>query len=160
MLKDLRQGKIGQSTRSKVSLKCFPACTTDDMNDYIKPTLRKRHTTILMNVGTNDTAKKNATEIVAGIDKLCDEIKNNLPETNVIISELINRDDDRMLNDKVNEVNKELSKYCDQKHKVSLLKHKNINSKALNGSKLHLNRNGTVLLAKNIIDCINTPNSF
>ena len=43
-----------------------------------------------------------------------------------------------------------------QNSEVCLLTHNNINAKALNGSKLHINQTGTTLFAKNIIDHLNS----
>ena len=50
-LKNLQERKISRSAKVKVS--SFPGCTTIDMRDHIKPTLRKNPDAIVIHVGTN-----------------------------------------------------------------------------------------------------------
>ena len=125
------------------------------MKDYIKPTLKRKPDHIILHVGTNNCLANSATEITAGIAHLCDKITRDQPDAYITISELITRDDKQNAKLKICEINEALKQYCQHNSKVSLLSHYNINDKALNGSKLHLNEAGTKVFAKNIINCIN-----
>ena len=72
LLKRLRHDKIGRSIHCIVSIwDDFCGATTDEMKDYIRPTLRRMPNNIILHVGTNDTSRSNASEIVTGIDGLC-----------------------------------------------------------------------------------------
>ena len=155
LLKGIRRDKISRSTKQRVSVGCFPGATIEDMKDYIKPTLKRKPDHIILHIGTNNCLANSATEITAGIAHLCDEITRDQPDAYITISELITRDDKQNAKLKICEINKALKQYCQHNSKVSLLSHYNINDKALNGSKLHLNEAGTKVFAKNIINCIN-----
>ncbi len=64
------------------------------MNDYVKAILRRKPDNIIQHVGTNDPTKRKATEIVNDIDGLYQEIKEAAPNVEIILSELIKREDD------------------------------------------------------------------
>ncbi|CAB3981891.1 RNA-directed DNA polymerase from transposon BS [Paramuricea clavata] len=64
-----------------------------DMSDYIKPVLRQKPDTVILHVGTSSTTNKEACEIVNDIDRLCQEVKEIDPNVEIILSELINRED-------------------------------------------------------------------
>ena len=71
----------------------------------------------------------------------------------VTISEIIIRDDNHLFKSKVSEVN-ELLKAHFIKSEISILSHDDIDRKNLNRNGLHLNRSGTSLLAKNLINTL------
>ena len=82
------------------------------MIHYVKPTLSKQPSQLIIHVGTNDLSSKSPTEIVKSIGVLGDAIKNEDPKIDLTFSEVITRDDDKALADKVNLVNKHLDKLC------------------------------------------------
>jgi lysophospholipase L1-like esterase len=87
-------------------VKCFAGATVLDMSDYIKPVLRRKPDNIVLHVGTNDMKTRKATEIMNDIDNLCREIKEAAPGAELIISKLINREDNKKSKQTVIEVNK------------------------------------------------------
>ena len=92
---------------TRIQIATFPGATTLDMTEHIKPIQRKRPDKLILHVGTNNlrgrgTSSKHAEEIIS----LAESVKNTLPETEVIISGLINRVDDDALGNKVNQVDK------------------------------------------------------
>ena len=89
-------------------------------------------------------------EIYVQLKKIYHQIKENSPETTIVMSELIKRDDHPVAKSKVLEVNKLIRDYCN-KNKIDVISHNNIDERSLNGSRLHLNRSGTALFAKNLI---------
>jgi len=155
LLRGIRRDKISRSTKQRVRIGCFPGATIEDMKYYIKPTLKRKPDHVILHIGTNNSLANSAEEVTAGIATLCDEITQDQPDAHITISELITRDDKQNAKVKICEINEALKQYCEQNSKVSLLSHYNINDKALNGSKLHLNEAGTKVFAKNIINCIN-----
>ena len=92
-------------------------------------------------------------EIVNQIADLCEQIKKTNQDSKVTISEIIERDDNHSFKSKVIEVNKLLKTHFNQSE-ISILSHANIDGKSLNRYGLHLNRSGTSLLAKNLINYI------
>ena len=151
LVKGLNQYKLAKSSKQNVGVKCFAGATVGDMSDYIKPVLRRKPDNIVLHVGTNDTTSRKATEIMNDIDKLCQEIKEAAPETEIIISELVNREDNTKAKTTVNEVNKLLGDYCTATN-LHLITHENITSSSLNRSNLHLNKYGSSIFARNIVN--------
>ena len=153
MLKHLSQQKISRSTNAKVKVKSFSGATIIDMKDHVKPGLRTNPDNVILHIGTNDIRSKEAPVIVDQLVELCDQIKKSNPKTKVSISEIIKRDDNEVFQTKVDEVNK-LLKVNFSKSQISVLGHANIDKRGLNRYGLHLNRSGTSLLAKNLIEHI------
>ena len=153
MLKNLNHHKISKSTNTRVHVKAFPGATVRDMEDHIKPGLRTNPDSVILHIGTNDIRNKEPSEIVNQIADLCEQIKKTNQDSKVTISEIIERDDNHSFKSKVIEVNKLLKTHFNQSE-ISILSHANIDGKSLNRYGLHLNRSGTSLLAKNLINHI------
>ena len=98
--------------------------------------------------------RKNAKVIATKIDKLCKSIKSDHPQMSVSVSEIIHREDNQELMKKVMAVNKELFRYSELK-RFYLIRNENIDKNKLNLYGLHLNKQGSTALAKNIINHIN-----
>ena len=62
-------------------------------------------------------------------------------DANVVLSNLVTRDDEEKMKEAVKVVNVRLKKLCNQ-NGWKLIEHKNIDAKDLNNSKLHLNEAG------------------
>ena len=154
MIKGLRPDKISKSVKHKTQIKSFPGATVEDLNDYIKPSLKRKPKNIILHVGTNDLKRKNAKDIATKIDKLCKSIKSDHPQMSVSVSEIIHREDNQELMKKVMAVNKELFRYNEQK-RFYLIRNENIDKNKLNLYGRHLNKQGSTALAKNIINHIN-----
>ena len=88
-------------------------------------------------------------EIVKSISVLGDAIKTENPKVVLTFSEVVTRNDGKALADKVNLVNEHLNKLCTQRN-WGMISHKNIKNIHFNGSGIHLNRQGSAILARNI----------
>ncbi|CAB4007613.1 Scavenger receptor cysteine-rich type 1 M130 [Paramuricea clavata] len=154
MIKGLRPDKISKSVKHKAQVKSFPGTTVEDLTDYIKPSLKRKPKNIIVHVGTNDLKMKSAKDVAKSIDKLCKSIKLDQPQTSISVSEIIHREDNQELKEKALAVNKELVRYSEQK-KFYLIKNENIDKNKLNLYGLHLNKQGSAVLAKNIVTHIN-----
>ena len=97
-------------------------------------------------------SRKQVREIAEKVVDLGREIQDESPDTKVTISSIIERSDDS-LNVKIREVNKTIAKFAKQNH-WSLLSNANITKEQLNSSGLHLNPEGTKILASNFISHI------
>ena len=85
------------------------------------------------------------------------QIKKELPTTNLAISEVITRNDDPSLNTKITELNIKLSQVCTN-NKWKIITHRNISSEHLNPYGLHLSKQGTAKLAQNFTNYLKNPN--
>ena len=157
MVKGLHAAKIGKTTGDYVVVKSFSGSTAADMKHYVKPQLSGNPSNVIIHVGTNNLKTCEADEIIEEIGEVCDVIKQSNSSINITISEIIDREDDKVLKSKIKEVNVNMARYCEQKN-LCLLKHANIDKRGLNRQGLHLNRAGTAILAKNIINHIKLIN--
>ena len=121
------------------------------MQDYVRPTIRENPNHIILRVGTNDLAtnippEKEAESIIDLASPLksnsCSEAISNITVTN-----------DRYWK-KVVQVNRHLETLCIERN-FELITHDNImTEKHLNGSKLHLNKRGSVILSTTFTEAI------
>ena len=156
MLKDVKQWDIQKFIPDhKVYVKSFPGATTEDLEDYIKPSLKHEPDVIVIHIGTNDLRSNTSSgEIAERIFNLASSVKNECNE--VAISSIINRRDN--LNIKATDVNNLLVNFC-QKHNFGFLDNGNIEMEHLQGGGkwggLHLNNYGNDIFKGNFIDFIN-----
>lgn len=127
------------STSNKMVVKSFPGATTEDMEDFVKPLLRKKPDNVVLHIGTNDLNTQEPRLTAEGIVNLALQIEGDAPETNLAISGLIARADDK--DGKVSGVNKILKKFCRQNH-WNFIEH--------NITQIHLNRGGLHLLSQDL----------
>ncbi|CAB4033616.1 Scavenger receptor cysteine-rich type 1 M130 [Paramuricea clavata] len=160
MIKHLNKGRLRRSVAKKalkISTESYSGANCDAMKHHIRPCLAKNPDTVILHVGTNDMAQKNAKEIAKGVVEIGNIIQNQSPNTKVVISELITRTDTPEKRRKVAEVNAVLLTNC-KKNKWGHITHANIQAKHINPYGIHLNRAGTPMLAKNIISFLNEQN--
>jgi len=145
MLKFVHSWQMDKSLRSyTANVKSFSGATIDAMTDYANPTIKQNPDTIIIHAGTNELGKVKSTEEVANsIVELAISVKNKSKARNVILSEIIDRQDrGGHYSDVVKAVNKMLKQLCIA-HNINLIEHSNIlPEKHLNGSHLHLNKEG------------------
>ena len=149
MLKFIDARRLRNGTNKNVAVKTFPGAKVEDMMYYVKPALKKHPKQLIIHVGTNDMSTTSAKEITKSISALGDAIIADEPGIDLTFSEVVSRNDDKGLADKVKLVNECLDKLCTQKN-WGFISHKNIKAIHLNGSALPLNRRGSAILAKNI----------
>ena len=135
----------------KVYIKDFPGARVRCMQDYARPTIRENPDHIILHVGTNDLTTNIPPEKVAkSIIDLASSLKSN--SCSVAISNITVRND--RYRKKVVQVNRHLKTLCIEKN-FELISHENIiTEKHLNGSKLHLNKTGTVILSNTFTEAI------
>ena len=148
MVKHLNGYKM--STRNlKIQVSTFPGCSTLDMEDYLKPIIRKKPDKLVVHVGTNSLRETETPEKCADeIANLAKQVINACPETTVALSSIVTRSDDKFLAAKAIEVNLHLKQACHQNH-WSFIDHSNIKPTHLDRSGIHLNKAGTLLMARN-----------
>ena len=152
MIKEIKahKMKIDLDPDDRIYIKSFPGATVQCMRDYVKPTLRHNPDLIIVHVGTNDLkSEQTSEEIAVNVLNLVKEIKTTTNE--VMISSITTRKD--KLNAKGKKVNVQLKSLC-SKNSIGYIDNNLITDKHLNGSGIHLNYNGTALLANNFIKSI------
>ena len=154
MIKHLDRGRLRRSVAKKalkISTESYSGANCDVMKHHIKPCLAKNPDVVILHVGHNDIALKNAIEIAKGVAEIGNIIQNQSPNTKVVISELITRTDTSE-----NRRYAILLTHCKQ-NKWGHITHANIQAKHINPYGIHLNRGGIPILAK-IISYLNKQN--
>ena len=153
MVKHLNGYKMS-ARNVKIQVSTFPGCSTLDMGDYLKPIIRKKPEKLVIHVGTNSLRESETPEKCASeIANLAKQVIDACPQTAVALSSIINRSDDMVLAAKAIEVNLHLKQVCHQNH-WSFIDHSNIKQTHLNRSGIHLNKAGTLLMARNFTNSI------
>ena len=93
IIQHIRGWSISRS--NKVVVKSFQGATTEDMEDFVKPLLRKKPDNGVLHIGTNDLNIQERRLTAEGIVNLALQIEGDAPETNLAISGLIARVDDK-----------------------------------------------------------------
>ena len=137
----------GISKKNNINIKTNPGATTEDITDYIKPSIRKKPDFLLVHSGTNDLT--NGINTMTKIRKLLPRSRKWIMERKIKLgfSSIICREDDDET-DEITAVNDRLQKYCLSKG-LLFVDNSNIDASCLNRDKLHLNRQGTSILADN-----------
>ena len=86
--------KIRNSKRDrKAKVENFPGGTIDYMYEYIKPLLNYCSDNIILHVGTNSTVNEPSKVVLRKLFDQKKSVENTLPESNIVISNLITRTD-------------------------------------------------------------------
>ena len=125
------------SRNDSVKVRSHPGATTDDLIDYVQPTVRKKPSLIIIHSWTNDIQNNGNT--LQKIRKVISSIKDYDTDDNIKIalSSIIHQSD-HDFEDKINEANRKLENLCKGKGMI-FENNSNIDSICLNRSKLHLN---------------------
>ena len=148
MIKGLTERGISKDHNVKVRPQ--PACTTEDIEDQVKPILRKNADAIIIHSGTNDVTNDKPTK--KKIKKVVKLTEDTNPDIQVIISGLIHRED-REVNDEIASIYNQLESYYNSKNFL-FVKNDNMKSSCLVKDKLHLNKSGNSIFAKNIVSAL------
>ena len=137
----------GISENDQVQVKTHSGAATQDIIDYIKPTIRQKPDIAFIHSGTNDLTKDMNTmsrvrKVVAAVKKIDTEGKIKLGFSGIAARGDINKEEDIVI------TNNRLEKYC-KGNEFFFINNSNIDLSCLNKSKLHLSRKGTHYLAKN-----------
>ena len=143
----------GISTKKvRAVVRSFPGATTSDMIDFIKPLAKKKPDLMIIHAGTNDLTKDNM-DTVENFGIVLTEIKQESPDTEVILSSLCIRNDKPNVSKLVKPLNEKLKEFCDS-NKIKFINNDKIDSSCLSKRKLHLNQKGLKNLALNMKECV------
>ena len=122
------------------TLKNFPGATIDDMYDYIKPLLKGCPDNIVLHVRTNNMVNELSKLVLDKLLNLKKFIEHTLPESNVVIFNLITRTDNGRASLTVIKTNEHLHDLP-----MDIIDNGNITSNELNKGGLHLNPRGLAI---------------
>ena len=145
-LKNINGWLMSRSKRVKVH--SFRGATVSDMEDYLKPLIKKRPARIILHCGTNNLNTSQPAQVAEDIRNLVNYIK--AEGIDCTVSELVMRNDG--LYNKVIEVNEKLRDILGKD--TQIIEHSNIESSHLNNSRIHLNKKGDGKLAYRILKLI------
>ena len=141
----------GLSKSNKVAVSNFPGATSEDILDEIEDTLKTHPDTLIVHARTTDLTKNINT--LRSVKKLCEKAKRIPPDTKIVFSNVIYRKDRRNTDKQRIDTNARLKNFCNQKN-IPLIDNGNIKEEHLGVKKLHLNRRGNSLFAKNLLGFI------
>ena len=116
-----------------------------DMDDYLKPLLRKEPDEVILHVGTNNICDESSRSMAESIINMVTQVQQDFPSTRLAISPLLPRPDNFELDDKIKEANKILNSFCSSRG-LTLLHITNIDLTCLNRRGVHLNSKGSAIL--------------
>ena len=146
MLHEIDENRLSGANPNSVKVRIFRGATIDDMKDFLKPYLNRSPTNIILYVGINNSIKDSSSVILNKLLSLKNFIHTELPESNVIFSNIIDRLDNSIARLKISNFKKHLNSL-----KIDTIDNGNVSSEHLNGSGLHLSRLGKGKLAMNFI---------
>ena len=146
MFHAIDENRLSGAKLNSVKVRIFRGATIDDMKDFLKPYLNRSPTNIILHVGTNNSINDSSSVILNKFLSLKNFIHTEFPESNVILSNIIDRSDNGIGRLKISNFNKHLNSI-----KIDTIDNGNISSEHLNGSGLHLNRHGKGKFAMNLI---------
>ena len=150
MVKHIQGYKMSEATngQEKIFVRAFHGAKVDDMNSYSVPTTKKNPRRIVIHCGTNDISSGTApNEVAEEIVDLATNLKSH--ENEVFVSGIVARGD--RWNERVSQVNNVLKAKCNREG-LPFIDNSNIEpAHHLNRSNLHLNSEGTRMLANNFL---------
>ena len=150
MLHGIVENKLNGKLHVKV--RPFPGALVEDMEDYLKPLLKKKPSHLILHVGTNDTTNSSSDNVVARILNLKEWIKTQLPDCRVVISLPIRRVDNSKADKVIADVNEKMKK----KLGTDILNNNNITRDLLGRKGLHLDARGIARFAMNLLGKLNS----
>ena len=128
---------------------CFPllpGATTEDILSAVEESLKTNLDTLIVHAGTN-----NLTKCINTLRNV--KVKRISPGSKIAFSNIIYRKDKRNIDKQRIDTNSRFRNFCSQKN-ISLIDDSNIREEHLGVKKLHLNRRGNYLFAKNLLGFI------
>ena len=139
----------GLSKSKEVDVLNFSGATSADIVTKIDEVLNRKPASLIVHVGTNDLT--NGINLLSNAKKIVNKVNKTSPNTVLTFSNIIVRKDNKNLEKARADTNSRLKNFCRQK-KINLLSNDNIKEDHLGIKKLHLNRKGNSVFAKNLLN--------
>ena len=134
-----------------ISACCFtnPGCRTDDMKDRIHQMTRPNDEVIVLACGSNNVPGDEVSTLTAKVDELIEDTRRMRPFAQIIVPEVPRRNDSAELNRKIDASNDNIERICANYDKVHFMR-QSFRYSDYSMDKLHLNRSGKEIYAKNL----------
>ena len=134
-----------------ISACCFtnPGCRTDDVKDRIHRMTRPNDEVIVLACGSNNVPGDDVSMLTAKVDELIEDTRRMRPFAQIIIPEIPRRNDSAELNRKIDTSNDTIERICANYNKVHFMR-QSFRYSDYSMDKLHLNRSGKEIYAKNL----------
>ena len=109
VLYEIDENRLSGAKPNSVKVRIFRGATIDDMKDFLKPYLKRSPTNLILHVGTNNSINDSSSVILNKLLSLKIFIHTELPESNVILSNIIDRSDNGIARLKISNFNKHLN---------------------------------------------------
>ena len=127
MLNEIDENRLSGAKPNSFKARIFRGATIDDMKDFLKPYLKRSPTNIILHVGTNNSINDSSSVILNKLLSLKNYIHAELPEANVILSNLIGRSGDSIARLKISNFKKHRNSL-----KIDTIDNSNISSEQIN----------------------------
>ena len=141
----------GLSKSKEVDVLNFPGATSLDVLTKIDDVLNKKPVSLIVHVSTNDLT--NDINLLSNVKKIVNKTNKTSSNTVLTFSSIIFRKDKKNLEKTRADTNSRLKNFCRQKN-INLISNDNIKEEHLGIKKLHLNRKGNSIFAKNLLNFI------
>ena len=141
MINGINEKRISTNFKS-VKVRCFSGATIDDMYFNLIPLLRKKPSSLLLHVGTNNSSNETSFQIYDKLLNVVHFIKENYPNCHVVLSSPIDRLDDGKAALTIKRLNSLLSESS-----LDIIDSSNIGYSFLGIHGLHLNEHSVGKLA-------------
>ena len=106
MLHEIDENRLSGAKPNSVKVRIFRGATIDDMEDFLKPYLKRSPTNIILHVGTNNSINDSSSVILNKFLSLKNFIHTELPKSNVILSNITDGSDNGLARLKMSNFNK------------------------------------------------------
>ena len=156
IIRGIRKQEINRNVHQYNSfVKTFPGATTEDMESYVIPTLKRNPDVLIIHCGTNDLRKEDPGKIATKITRIAIQAKKSVRK--VAVSSILPRGDSDPLERKRVQINTMLQKSLAD-NEIDLIKHEVFDRDwryLLYDDGIHLNDDGTNVLGNNFVNYIN-----
>ena len=108
MLHEIDENRLSGANPNSVKVRIFWGATIDDTKDFLKPYLKRSPTNIILHVGTNNKFNDSSSVILNELLSLKNFTHTKLLESNVILSNIIDRSDTGIARLKISNFNQRL----------------------------------------------------
>ena len=141
----------GLSKSKKVDVLNYPGATSSDMVNEIDEVLKGKPESLLIYIGTNDLT--NNINLLTNVKKIVNKVNKTSPDNLQSFSDIVFRKDKKNIEKMRADTNSRLKNFCKQKN-IKLILNDNLKEEHLGIKKLHLNRKGNTVFARNLLNFI------
>eukprot|EP00112_Aurelia_sp_Birch-Aquarium-sp1_P016513 Seg3755.1 transcript_id=Seg3755.1/GoldUCD/mRNA.D3Y31 product="hypothetical protein" protein_id=Seg3755.1/GoldUCD/D3Y31 len=141
----------GLSKKHNAKVRAQPGATTQDMEDHIKPLLRKKPDMVILHCGTNDLT--NDVDTIRHLDAIVKYTEKESPSTEIVVSNIVTRRDKDGIHQEVTDLKSGVKDFC-RNNQLKVIDNSRLDITCLSQKKLHINRKGTGYLAQNLLSFI------